>query len=163
MLDFFATGGKLRFRATVNDIDGLRPQTLCAARRVHGDVAASHDGDLFCVQDGRLAALFIRLHKIGAGKIFVRGEDALRPLALDPHEAGQSRTRSKEHRLKSVLVLQFVNGENAPDDGVRFDLHAQRFEPFDLLPDDLLGKAEFGDPVDEHAPATCRASNTVTS
>ena len=151
MLDFLTAGRKLRLRTTVDDVHRLRPQPLCTARRVHGDVAAAHNGDLFRVQNGRLAVRLIRLHQVGARQVLVCGKHPFGALAPDAHKAGKARARAEKDRFKPVFVFQFIDRKNAPDDGIRLDLHAKRPEAVHFLSDDLLGQSEFGDPVDEHA------------
>ena len=44
VVQLFQPGGHLRLAAAVDDVHMLCAQTLGAARRIHGHVAAAHDG-----------------------------------------------------------------------------------------------------------------------
>ena len=103
------------------------------------------------MQDGRFAVRHVRLHQIGAREVFVCREHALGALALDAHEARKPCARAKEDRLETIFVFEFIDGEDAPDDGVRLDLDAERLEPVHFLLHDRLGQTELRDAIHKHA------------
>ena len=151
VLHLFLPCGQLLLRAAVDDIDFLRAQALCAARGVHRDVSSPHDRHALRAHDRRGGILPVSLHQIYAGQKLVGGIHAVEVLAFDPHEFGEPRARPDKDALVTALLHQLVDGNRSADDDVRSDFHAQLFKLSHFLSHDLLGEAEFGDPVNQHA------------
>ena len=152
MLDLFVTGRQFFHAAAVDDVH-VSAQTLGAARSVHGDVAAADDGDFLALKrhDGRVGAVLISLHQVDTGQELVGGVNAAEVLAGDVHEHRKTCAGADEHGLEAVLAHQLVDGHDAADDHVRFDLDTEGLQTVDFLLHDGLGKSELGDAVDQHA------------
>ena len=88
-------------------------------------------------------------HQVDPGEVLVGGVDALEVLARDVHEHRQAGADGDEDGVEPLP--QLGQGERLADDRVRLDLDAQLLQPVDLGLDDVLGQAELGDAVDEHA------------
>ena len=146
------TGGQLFHAAAVDDVH-VRAETLGAAGGVHRDVAAADDGDLLALKrhDGRVGALAVGLHQVDAGQELVGRVNAAEVFTGDVHEHRQACAGADEHSLEAILAHQLIDGNDAADDHVRFDLDAQRLQAVDFLLHDGLGKTELGDTVHQHA------------
>ena len=98
----------------------------------------------------------IGAHQVHAGQVLVGAVDALEVLAGDAHEHRQAGPVGDEDGVEALFLHQFVDGVGLPDDHVADDLDAQLAELVRLRPvDDLLGQAELGDAVDQHAAGLC--------
>ena len=75
----------------------------------------------------------------------------MRVLAGDAQELGQPRAGGHEHGVIAFLVHQLVDRHGLADDDVGLEVDAHRPHDVDLAADDLLGQAELGDAVDQHA------------
>ena len=151
-MHFFGTGGQFLFGTAVHDVDLFRAQTLGAAGRVHGHVAAAHDaGHLAHLDGGVVVGEIVGLHQVGAGEELVGGVNAQQVLAGDALEVGQARAGAHEHGVEALFLEELVHGDALADDHVGDDLHAQSFHGGDFSADQILGQTEFGDAVDQHA------------
>ena len=150
VLHLFLTGRQLVLAAAVGDVHMLRAQTLCHAGRVHGHVAAAHDGYAVELLDGRIVIVPVGLHQVHAGEELVCGVHAQQILAGDVQKLGQTSAGADEHGLIAVLE-QLVHGQGLADDHVVLDHDAHGLQVFDLGGHDLLGETELGDAVDQNA------------
>ncbi len=76
------------------------------------------------------------------------------PLRFSPRHAEehrQPRPAADEDRVEALLGQQLVDGDERAHHGVGHDLDAERRQRLDLGRDDVLGQAELGDAVGEHA------------
>src|SRR5699024_10719822 len=151
VLHFLLAGGQLLHAAAVDDVDRLGAQAQGAAGGVHGHVAAAYYGHLFSHVDVGVAVAAVGLHQVGAGQELVGGVDALQAFAGDAHKAGQAGAGADKDGLVAVFAHQLVHGQDAADDHVALDVHAQGLQALDLLLDDGLGQAELGDAVHQNA------------
>ena len=101
--------------------------------------------------NGGRTAFFIRFHEIGTGQKFVRGIYALQIFPRNIHELGKSRARTDEDRFVAVFLFEFLDGNDAADDHVRFHLDAERLQVIHFFLHDRLRKTEFGNAVDKNA------------
>ena len=99
---------------------------------------------------GVSASGFVGAHQVDAGEVLVGRVDALEVLARDVHEDRQAGAVGDEDRVE--LLAQLGQGVGPADD--RVAARSSRRPPRGGRPpacDDLLGQAELGDAVDEHA------------
>ncbi len=96
-----------------------------------------------------MAALVVGLHEVGARQIFIRAEYADEILALNVHEFRQPRSRADKYGVKAVFFEKIPYPAGTAYDVVEFDFDAEGLKRVDFVPDDRLGKTEFGNPVNE--------------
>ena len=125
----------------VGEVEGL----------LDGCIAAAHNRNFFADLDGGFAARLVGLHQVDTGQELVGGVNAAEVLAGDVHEHRKTCAGADEHGLEAVLAHQLVDGHDAADDHVRFDLDTEGLQTVDFLLHDGLGKSELGDAVDQHA------------
>ncbi len=151
MVHLLHAGRKLRLAAAV-DNHRLGTQTLGRAHGVHRHIAAADDHHLAAHVDGRVVTLVVGVHEVRTREELVGRDHAVEVLARNAHEARQTGARTDEHGVVTLAVQQIVHGHRASHDHVGLDLHAQGLHGLDLAGHDpLLGQAELGDAVYEHA------------
>ena len=151
VFDFFFSCRQFGFASSVDDMH-IRAKTQGGSCGIHCHVAAADDNSFLCAHD-RCPGIFAEgLHQVGAGQVFIGGEDAECLLAGDVHESGQAGTAADEDSLKAFLVHQVINGDGLADDDVCFDFDAKRSDIVNFLFNNrILGKTEFRNAVDKDA------------
>ena len=123
--------------------------------RVHGNVAAAEHHDVLALADrGVVDGEVVRVHEVGAGEVLVGAVHAGQVLARNLEEAGETGAHSEVQGVKALLIEELVGVEQAAGDGVVLEVHAELLQAVDLALDDLLGQAELGDAVGQHAAAS---------
>ena len=151
MLDLLDPGRHLDLRPAVDDRRVIRPQTQGGPDRVHRHVPAADHGNILPPHDGGVVFReTIGLHEVGAGEILVRRIDAAQVLAGDVHEDRRAGADPEEDRVEP-LREELVYRLEPPDDGVRFDLHAQFLEIVDLRLHDRLRQSKLRYSVNKDA------------
>ena len=151
MVHLLAAGGHVLLAAAV-DHRHLAAQAQRRAGGVHGHVASAHDDDLAAQIDGGVVVFVVAVHEVGARQQLVGADDADEGLALDAHELGQAGAGGYVDGVVLHLAEELVDGDALADDDVGAYLDAQTAQVLDLgFHHLLLGQAEFGDAVDEHA------------
>ena len=152
MCDFLGAGGHLLAAAAVEHVHFLGAEALGHAAGVHRDVAAAQDDCLLARENGGVDGVAVdAAHEVGAGQVFVRGEDADETFARDVREEGKPCAGPDEGGVEAVLFEQVEQRAGAADDEVRAELHAHRRERVELGVDHLVGEAELGDAIAHHA------------
>ncbi len=93
------------------------------------------------------------MHEVGAREVLVGAVHAGQVLARDLEEAGQAGAHGEVEGIKALLVEELLSVEQSAGDGVVLELDAELLQAVDLALDDLLGQAELGDAVGQHAAA----------
>ena len=149
MLNFFTPGGQLALAAAIYYLD-LGAEPPCAARGIHGNVAAANYRNVLAVHDGSVAVFTISLHQVYAGKELVGGIYALQVFAGDVHKHGQTCAGADEHGLVAH-VEQLVYGQGLAYYHVSLYVHAKCAQVVYFLLNYGLGKTEFRYAVYQHA------------
>ncbi len=122
------------------------------AQRVHRGVAGpDYHHVLAGLQRGVVVRELARVHQVAAGEQLVGGEHAVQRLAGNAREARIARAGADEHRMKAHLVDHLLDGEQATDQRVALEAHAELLELADLGVDDRVRQAEIRNAVLEHA------------
>ena len=151
MVLLFKSRGHLCLAAAIDDVDLFRAHTLCAARRVHRNVAAADDCCRLGVQNRGIVFFLVRLHEVDTGEVFVCRADALEGFSRNVHEHRKTRAGADEDGLEAELFKQLIDRQDLADDHVGHDRNALRLELFDLVGNNRLRQTELGDTVDQHA------------
>ena len=159
VVDLLVPGRHLLLGAAVDDRRRLRSEADGGAHRVHRRVAAAEHGDPLVRGRRRPACRTsgqVRLHQVDPGEELVGRVDADQVLARDVHEARQPGSDADEDGIEpSSSSSSMVS--TMPMTALVSNVTPSFVELLDLGVDDLLGQAELGDPVDEHA-ARARAA-----
>ena len=91
------------------------------------------------------------MHQVAAREQLVGREHAVQRLARDAHEARVARAGADEHGMETHLVDHLLDGEEAPDQCVALEFHAELLELADLGIHDRVRQAEVRNAVLEHA------------
>ena len=73
-------------------------------------------------------------------------------LARNVEEAWESGTRSDEDGVETFLMHELVDRDGLADYNVSFEDHTAATEDIDFVMNNLLGKTELGNAVDQHSP-----------
>ena len=131
----------------------LGTQPPCHPQAVHRRVAGADYDDVAADADrGVDLAERVGAHQVHPGEEFVGADHPSGVLAGDAEEGWGAGAHPEEHGVEAAWPEQILDGEDAPDDLVGFDAHAEVEQTLDLAVDDLAGKTERRDAVAQHAP-----------
>ena len=111
VVNLFLTGRHFSAGAAVNDIHLFRSKTECHAGRIHSNVSTTADNHCLCLVERSVSlSLFVSLHQVCAGKIFICTENTYVILTRDSEEFGETCTGSNECRIKALFGKNLLNG-----------------------------------------------------
>ena len=91
----------------------------------------------------------ISLHEIGPGQIFIGRVNPAEILPRDAQKLGKAGAQTQEHGV--IFLQQLVHGLDPSDHTVNLDLYSQPLHIIDLCLDNVLGKTEFRNAVNQDA------------
>ena len=152
MFDFFHAGWAFLTRAAIEAIDFFRAGSQGDPERIHCGIAGADDSHALAEAEGRVVGREVRrAHQVAARKQLVGGEDTVKRFAVDTHEARVAGTRADKDGVEAEFVEHLLDREQAPNQCIALDLHAQRLEVLKLGIENFVGEAELGDAVPQHA------------
>ncbi len=151
MLHFFRSGRELLHTATIDNIHLFSAHTLGTARRIHGNIATTHNGNPFGAHDGGVAVWLIGFHEVDACEVFIGAINALETFPRNVHKAWQTCTATDENGFV-LHVKKLVHSERFADHNIGLNLNAHGFETVNFVVYDGLWQAEFWNAIAQHPP-----------
>ena len=152
VMNFFRSCRALRPRPAIDAVHFLGAQPEADPHRIHGGVAGADHGDAPAERKRRVVVReFLRPHQVAAGQQFVGGKHAIERIARDTEHRRIAGAGADEDGIEAELIAHLLDGEQAADQRIALELDAELAQILDFRVDHLVGQAEIGDAVFQHA------------